>query len=108
MSIQERLHKVIDDLKMSPSVFADRIGVQRSNLSHVLSGRNKPGLDFLEKIINHFPQINAHWLLTGKLKENDLPKEKNLVHKNEALDAKKEVDKIIIFYKDKSFDLFNA
>ncbi|MFN5845866.1 MAG: helix-turn-helix domain-containing protein, partial [Flavobacteriia bacterium] len=35
---------------MTPSGFADKLGIQRSNVSHVLSGRNKPSLDFLEKI----------------------------------------------------------
>ncbi|MCK4568972.1 MAG: helix-turn-helix transcriptional regulator [Bacteroidales bacterium] len=51
---------------MSASQFADEIGVQRSSVSHVLSGRNKPSLDFITKIIDSYPEINADWLLTGK------------------------------------------
>lgn len=50
---------------MSASQFADLIGVQRSSISHVLSGRNKPSLDFITKIIATFPEINTDWLLTG-------------------------------------------
>ena len=51
---------------MSASQFADEIGVQRSSVSHVLSGRNKPSLDFIIKIVAAFPEINSDWLLSGK------------------------------------------
>lgn len=67
MSIQERLQLILKMHNLSPSTFADQIGVQRSNVSHVLSGRNKPGLDFLEKIIKQYPRVNAHWLISGKM-----------------------------------------
>ncbi|MBL7112265.1 MAG: helix-turn-helix transcriptional regulator [Bacteroidales bacterium] len=50
---------------MSSSQFADEIGVQRSSVSHVLTGRNKPGFDFIQKIIGAFPDISAEWLITG-------------------------------------------
>jgi transcriptional regulator with XRE-family HTH domain len=62
----DRFKTLLLQLKLSPSEFADKIGVQRSSVSHVLSGRNKPGLDFLEKILNTFPEIDANWLITGK------------------------------------------
>lgn len=51
---------------LSPAKFADEIGVQRSSISHIISGRNKPSYDFLIKILNRFKGINAEWLLTGK------------------------------------------
>ena len=51
MSIQERVQLILKMHNLTPSAFADQIGVQRSALSHVLTGRNKPGLDFLEKIL---------------------------------------------------------
>jgi DNA-binding XRE family transcriptional regulator len=51
---------------MSASKFADIIGVQRSSISHILSGRNNPGLDFLNKILVHFPHISGDWLITGQ------------------------------------------
>jgi len=51
---------------MSASQFADEIGVQRSSVSHVLSGRNKPSLDFVTKIIETYPDINSDWLISGK------------------------------------------
>ena len=45
--------------------FADEIGVQRSSLSHILNGRNKPSLDFILKTLQRFPNINSKWLLMG-------------------------------------------
>ena len=50
---------------MSPARFADEIGVQRSSISHIISGRNKPSYDFIMKILDRFKGINAEWLLTG-------------------------------------------
>ena len=70
MLIQERLQLIPKMHSITPSSFADKLGVQRSNVSHVLSGRNKPGLDFLEKIVTHFPRVNVHWLITGVMQDN--------------------------------------
>lgn len=56
---------------LSSSQFADRIGVQRSGLSHILSGRNNPSLDFVLKVLAAFPDINPVWLLQGKGKMYD-------------------------------------
>lgn len=51
---------------LSPSEFADAISVQRSNITHVLQGRNNPGFQFITKMLEKFPDINAKWLLTGE------------------------------------------
>lgn len=51
---------------LSSSAFANEIGVQRSSVSHVLSGRNKPSLDFIIKIKDRYPDVNLDWILTGK------------------------------------------
>lgn len=52
--------------QLSSAAFADTIGVQRSSISHILSGRNKPSLDFVLKTIHAFPSYSADWLLLGK------------------------------------------
>jgi transcriptional regulator with XRE-family HTH domain len=51
---------------VTASKFAEMIGVQPSNISHILSGRNKPSLDFITKVIETFPDINLEWLMFGK------------------------------------------
>lgn len=62
----DRLSQIIKIKQLSASQFADEIGVQRSSVSHVLSGRNKPSLDFITKVALRFPDINTEWLLTGR------------------------------------------
>ena len=68
----DRFKLLLEQLQLSPSEFADKIGMQRSSVSHVLSGRNKPSIDFLEKILNVFPDIDTTWLITGRISsQND-------------------------------------
>jgi len=111
MLIQERLQLILKMHNLTPSAFADKLGVQRSNVSHVISGRNKPSLDFLEKIIVNFPRVNAHWLLTGqmstvtevkpevkKVEETNDSKEQN-----RSLETNSTVIRIVEFYQDGTF-----
>lgn len=65
MSLIKRIRKVIDESELSSAAFADKIGVQRSSISHILSGRNKPSLDFVLKILHAFPSVHSDWLLLG-------------------------------------------
>jgi antitoxin component HigA of HigAB toxin-antitoxin module len=55
----------LDYYGLNASAFADKIGVQRSSLSHLLSGRNKPSLDFI-KILDVFPDVDLYWMINGK------------------------------------------
>jgi transcriptional regulator with XRE-family HTH domain len=64
--MRERINRVISHEGLSPSKFADILGVQRSSVSHILSGRNNPGLDFLNKVLTQFPNISGDWLITGQ------------------------------------------
>jgi len=64
--MKDRIQKIIEVQQLSSSKFADLIGVQRSNVSHVLSGRNKPSLDFITKILDKFPDIDIEWIMLGK------------------------------------------
>lgn len=62
----KRLEIILDYYSLNASSFADKIGVQRSSLSHLLSGRNKPSLDFILKIMDVFSEVDLYWLLNGK------------------------------------------
>ncbi len=64
--MKERLTQLLDLEQLTPSKFADIIGVQRSSVSHVISGRNKPSFDFIQKTLTAFPGLNAEWLILGK------------------------------------------
>ena len=62
----KRLEIILDYYSLSASGFADKVGVQRSSLSHLLSGRNKPSLDLILKIVENFPEVDLYWILNGK------------------------------------------
>ena len=108
----KRLQQIINFYSLSASSFADKIGVQRSSISHILSGRNKPSLDFVMKILSSFPEVDLYWLLNGK---GSFPKqiinepENNTANdnKNMSLDAfstkSNDIDRIIIFFKDGTY-----
>lgn len=134
MAISERLQMVIKMNGLSNTAFAARIGVQRSSISHVLSGRNKPSIDFIQKILNEFPKVNADWLVTGRKVGKvsaDSTKESSITHptstnqstqtitesdstetqtvKSQAItpeekSSSKQIDKIVIFYTDGTFE----
>jgi transcriptional regulator with XRE-family HTH domain len=63
--MRERIVKFIEAEGLTAGEFADKIGVQRSSVSHVLNGRNNPGFSFIQKILDTYPEINSRWLLTG-------------------------------------------
>ncbi|WP_367753181.1 helix-turn-helix domain-containing protein [Flavobacterium sp. WC2430] len=77
----KRLEIILDYYSINASTFADKIGVQRSSLSHLLSGRNKPSLDFILKILEEYPDVDLYWILNGK---GNFPKngDKDLVVEN--------------------------
>jgi transcriptional regulator with XRE-family HTH domain len=70
----KRLETIFDYYGLTASSFADKINVQRSSISHLLSGRNKPSLDFILKVIERFPDVELLWLLNGK---GNFPKGEN-------------------------------
>ena len=132
-----RLQKIMNYYEINASTLADSLGVLRSSLSHLLSERNKPSLDFVLKITEKYPEIDLYWLLYGKgsfpkEEPREEPKEKlppkkvtpitppeipfppieppqeKPIEKNVSQKdiPKKEVQKIIFFYKDNSFEIF--
>jgi len=64
--MKDRIIQLLTKENLSATKFADIIGVQRSSISHILSGRNKPSYDFIEKTLLKFPELNAEWLILGK------------------------------------------
>jgi transcriptional regulator with XRE-family HTH domain len=76
----KRLEIILDYYGLNASSFADKIGVQRSSLSHLLSGRNKPSLDFILKILDVFPDVDLYWILNGK---GTFPKNTEQINKKE-------------------------
>lgn len=111
----KRLEKVINFHDETASSFAEKIGVQRSSISHILSGRNKPSLDFVLKVLSAYPEVELYWLLNGKGTFPKTKEESNLTITTSKASTKresntvmnKEIDRIVIFYKDGTFKNYN-
>ncbi|RFN58315.1 helix-turn-helix domain-containing protein [Marixanthomonas ophiurae] len=118
----KRLEKIMDFYGLSATAFSEAIDFNRSTISHLLSGRNKPSLEFVMQVVQKFPEVELYWLLNGKgsfptQKENEepvvdikkssisnIPKE---AFREESISGKEtEIDKIVIFYKDGSFKAY--
>ncbi|GAB3574275.1 helix-turn-helix transcriptional regulator [Spirosoma luteolum] len=63
MTINDKIKQILIDRNFTPSYFADEIGVQRSSISHILSGRNRPSFDIIQKIIRRFPDLGYEWIM---------------------------------------------
>ncbi len=117
----KRLQRVIDYYGESASSFSEKIGVQRSSISHILSGRNKPSLEFVLKILSAFPEVELYWLLKGK---GTFPKPTEvapietapapakdlftdataaLPEMNAPTPHEKSIERIVVFYSDGTF-----
>lgn len=127
----KRLEQLMSHYALSAASFSEKIGVGRSSISHILSGRNKPSLDFVLKILKEFPEVNLYWLMNGKGKifssqdsvsskptspistkdekqKSPKPKEELIQEKiSNKQSASKTIDKVIIFYTDGSFESFD-
>ncbi|PHS64149.1 MAG: transcriptional regulator [Flavobacterium sp.] len=125
-----RLQKILDYYSISATELSNQISFNRSTISHLLSGRNKPSLDFVMKVLQQFPEVELYWLMNGK---GNFPSDKNdsfppsstfqnelknplSLKKEEKVkldsnqfsnpDISDEIDRIIIFFKDGSFKSF--
>ncbi len=126
--MKDRISRFIDCKNITPGELAEMLEVQRSNISHILNGRNKPGAAFIQKFLNVFPDVNARWLLTGagemffeteKLPDNksdasQVKSESEPVYKitdkqtPAAFDTRsKEIDQIILLHSDNTFSIYN-
>ena len=114
-----RISILLKSKNISAAKFADEIDVQRSSISHILSGRNNPSLEFIQKILKTYPEISPEWLISGKgsilknldlfenmeernqennknlteIKTTDIPKEKDVTNKPKDLIQTKSLSK---------------
>jgi len=101
----EKLKELITNEGLTASKFAEKIGVQRSSVSHVLSGRNKPSLDFVLKINKSISSVSLDWLLSNENESIQNPTPISEVSSIKNIEDKSEVEKIIIFFKNGSFKI---
>lgn len=112
----DRLRRIMDYYQLSASAFAEQIQVQRSSISHLLSGRNKPSLDFVMRVVKEFDEVELYWLLNGKgsFPDKSVVKEKPSLKVPEEVDSlpptndQKEIERIVVFYTDGSFKAYSS
>ncbi len=63
--MKDRISHIIRAKNLTAAEFAVRLGIQPSNVSHLLSGRNNPSLDFVKKLKETFPEYSLDWLVMG-------------------------------------------
>ena len=122
LDFSKRLQMILDFYGLSATSFSEKMTVNRSTISHLLSGRNKPSLEFVMKILHNFPEVELYWLLNGKgsfpsdLKTENTSQEhtsdnnlgNDTIH-TVNLDEKtsdSKIEKIVIFYKDGTFKAY--
>ena len=118
--MNRRLLQFLQAENITQTQLADTLSVARGSVSNILAGRNKPGYDFLESLILHYPNLNLEWLLSGKGKmyhENESPAAAADVSPQQEepvqLDlfplpssGSREISRIMVFYSDKTFQEF--
>ena len=85
----KRLEKVFDHYDLTATTFSEKVNVGKATISHLLSGRNKPSLDFVLKTVKAFPEVELYWLLNGK---GTFPAEKS-PHKEKEKEIDKSLDR---------------
>ena len=118
----KRLQKVLDYYGVSATAFSEEIDFNRSTISHLLSGRNKPSLEFVMKVLQKYPEVELYWLLNGKgsfpSEQNNPPTpiQKTKIDTSLAISeafsekkrsiSEKSIERIVVFYKDGSFKAY--
>ena len=95
VKMNKRFQIWLDSNHINATKLAEKIDVSRATISHILSGRNKPSIDLLDKILRKYPDFNLNWLVSGI---------GNMINDNQKILNKKNIQKVMVFYDDASFD----
>ena len=109
--MNKRLLQFLSAEGISQTKFAETLKVTKVSISHILSGRNKPGFAFIESLALHFPDFNIDWLLTGRGKmyknAEETPQNADFEKNSpvtEIVPVPRKITKVVIFYDDNTFD----
>ena len=112
-NILKRIKKIIEENNLSNSEFAEKIGIPKSSVTHLLSERNNPSLDIIIKISEAFENISTDYLIFGQ--ENQV--KPTIQHSNTLFnelyesfsedsvkDSNNKVKSIILIYENNKFE----
>lgn len=100
----DRINLLLKAKNKSSRQFAEEIGIQPSGMSHILSGRNNPSLDFVMKVVKRWPEININWLMFGK---GEMYVSSNGTQPVTEASKKEQVVSSVAAHGEKQFDLFS-
>ena len=95
--MNKRFKLWLESQNLNANSLSKLVDLNRSSISHIVNGRNKPSVDMLEKILSIYPNLNLNWLISGFGSMN--------IDQNTS--EKKEINKVVVFYKDSSYDELN-
>ncbi|MBR6002475.1 MAG: helix-turn-helix transcriptional regulator [Bacteroidales bacterium] len=101
--MEQRLLAFLKAENISQTDFADRIGISRAAVSHILSGRNKPGFDIISNIVRQFPALSAEWLIAGTGKMYRDSRDDSSDNQSVTPLPDKYITRIVVFYSDGTF-----
>jgi len=109
--MNERLLKFLAAENITQSQLADTLGVARASISHIVSGRNKPGFDFFESIARNYPSLSLEWLITGKGRMyRSLPESPGEPEQfdlfSQKIPAGATIERIVVFFEDGTYKEF--
>ena len=90
----ERIKIWMNKINISQTNLAENIGVNKATISHIMSGRNKPSIDFFIKLKEYYTDLDLNWIISGQ----------KTSYSRSSSKLGKSVDKIVVMYSDKSFD----
>ena len=90
----ERIKIWMNKINISQTNLAENIGVNKATISHIMSGRNKPSIDFFIKLKEYYNDLDLNWIISGQ----------KTSYSKSSSKLGKSVDKIVVMYNDKSFD----
>lgn len=94
--MKERIFEFLRMENKTSAQFAEEIGVQPSGISHIISGRNNPSLDFIIKMLEKYSFLSTDWLLFGKGSMYKEPKMAGLFDQIDLIETQKPVQKVLI------------
>jgi len=112
--MNRRLLQFLQAQNITQTQFADTLSVARGSVSNILSGRNKPGYDFLESLLLHYPNLNLEWLITGRgpmirdVQAGADPAQMEIFSMATPLPEPRKIDRIMVFYTDNTFQTFHS
>ena len=108
--MKERLKMMMEERQMNARQFAEEIGVQPSSISHILTGRNKPSIELIQKLLDRYPDVDVRFLITGVRQTSTVAdgeiREESIDETDSPSDSSEKTfksERIVVFFNDGTY-----